>query len=64
MNEYTVRIILSELTIVAESTERAKEIAIGILYMDAHTHLVHGLAVEDCEVEEVGPSDEEEETEV
>ena len=63
MNEYTVHIVLSELTIAAESPERAEEIALDILYMDAHTHLVHGLAVEGCEVEKVGPSDEEEETE-
>ena len=64
MNEYTVRIVLSELTIVAESSERAQEIAVDILYMDARTHLAHGLTVEDCEVEELGPSDESEETEV
>ena len=30
MNEYNVRIVLSELTIVAESQERAEEIAMEI----------------------------------
>lgn len=64
MNEYTVRIVLSELTIIAESAERAQEIAMEIYGMDARTHLDHGLAIEDCEVEDQGPSDEEEETEV
>lgn len=64
MNEYTVRIVLSELTIVAESEERAGEIAVDILNSDAHTRLFHGLAVEDCEVEDQGPSDEDEETEL
>lgn len=64
MNEYTVQIILSELTIVAESPERAEEIAIGIYESDARTHLTHGLCIEACEVEEQGPSCEDEETEV
>ena len=48
MNEYTVRIVLSELTIVAESSDRAEEIAADILNSDAHTANVmtlrkHGL---------------------
>lgn len=64
MNEYTVRVVLSELTIVAESPERAEEIAMDIYAGDARTHLSHGLCVECCEVEEQGPSDEDEETEV
>lgn len=64
MNEYTVRIVLSELTIIAESAERAEEIAMEIYEMDARTHLSHGLAIEGYEVEDQGPSDEEEETEV
>lgn len=62
--EYTVRIVMSELTIVAESAERAEEIAMEIYEGDARTHLDHGLCVECCEVEDQGPSDEDEETEV
>lgn len=64
MNEYTVRIILSELTIVAESSDRAEEIAVNILSSDARTRLTHSLCVEGCEVEDQGPSGEDEETEV
>lgn len=60
MNEYTVRIVLSELTIVAESADRAEEIAVDILNSDAHTRLHHGLCVECCEVDDEGPSDEDE----
>lgn len=64
MREYTVRIIMSELTIIAESAERAEEIAMEIYEGDARTHLDHSLFVEACEVDEQGPSDEDEETEV
>ena len=64
LHEYTVRIVLSELTIVAESSERAEEIAMEIYEGDARTHLDHSLFVECCEVDEEGPSDEGEETEV
>ena len=60
MREFSVRIVLSELTIVADSAERAEEIAVGILDSDARTRLSHGLCVEACEVGERGPSDEEE----
>ena len=38
MNEYTVQIILSELTIIAESRERTEEIATDIYEADARTH--------------------------
>ncbi len=64
MNEYNVRIILSELTIVAESQERAEEIAMSIYEADAHTKLHHGLSVEIFEVDDLGPSDETEETNI
>ena len=64
MREYTVRIIMSELTIIAESAERAEEIAMEIYEGDARTHLDHSLFVEACEVDDRGPSDEDEETEV
>lgn len=64
MNEYSVRIILSELTVIAESAERAEEIALEIYESDARTHLDHSLCVEACEVDNQGPSDEDEETEV
>ena len=60
MQEFSVRIVLSELTIVADSAERAEEIAIDILDSDDRTRLAHGLCVEACEVEGQGPSDEEE----
>ena len=56
MREFSVRIVLSELTIVADSAERAEEIAIDILDSDARTRLSHGLCVEACEVEEQGPT--------
>lgn len=39
MQEFSVRIVLSELTIVADSAERAEEIAIDILDSDARTRL-------------------------
>lgn len=64
LHDYTVRIILSELRIVAESRERAEEIAMEIYERDARTHLDHNFCVECCEVEDEGPSDEDEETEV
>lgn len=64
LHDYTVRIILSELHIVAESRERAEEIAMEIYESDARTHLDHNFCVECCEVEDEGPSDEDEETEV
>ena len=64
MREFSVRIILSELSIMADSAERAEEIAVDILNSDARTQLSHGLCVESCEVDEQGPSDAEEETEV
>ena len=64
MREYSVRITLSEMTIVAESTERAEEIAADIFESDAYTKLHHGLCIEDIEIEDYGPSDETEETEL
>lgn len=64
LHEYTVRIVMSELTIVAESRDRAEEIALEIYEGDARTHLDHSLCVECCEVVDEGPSDEDEETEV
>lgn len=64
LHDYTVRIILSELHIVAESRERAEEIAMEIYESDARTHLDHNFCAECCEVEDEGPSDEDEETEV
>lgn len=63
LHDYTVRIVLSELNIVAESEERAEEIAMEIYEGDARTHLSHGLSVEGCEVDDEGPSDDDEETE-
>ena len=64
LHDYTVRIILSELHIAAESRERAEEIAMEIYKSDARTHLDNNFCVECCEVEDEGPSDEDEETEV
>ncbi len=64
LHDYTVRIILSELHIVAESRERAEEIAMEIYESDTRTHLDHNFCVECCEVDAEGPSDEGEETEV
>ncbi len=64
LHEYTVRIVLSELTVIAKSPERAEEIAMEIYESDARDHLNHGLCVENCEVDDQGPSDEDEETEV
>ena len=62
MNEYSVRIVLSELAIVAESQERAEEIAMQIYEADAHTKIHNGLSVECFEVDDLGPSDETKET--
>ncbi|MDE7242955.1 MAG: hypothetical protein K2O18_03120 [Oscillospiraceae bacterium] len=62
MREYTVRIILSELTIIAEFSEHAGEIAMEIYEGSAYTHIRHGLSAELCEVDDEGPSDESEET--
>ncbi len=64
MREYSVRIILSEMTIVTQSTERAEEIAADIFESDAYTKLHHGLCIEDIEIEDYGPSNETEETEL
>lgn len=64
LHDYAVRIVLSELNIVAENSKRAEEIAMEIYESDAHTKLHHGLSVECCEVDDEGPSDEGEETEV
>lgn len=64
LKDYIVRIILSDLTIVAKSPERAEEITLDIYNSDARTHLSHGLCIEACEVEEQGPSCEDSETEV
>ena len=64
MYDFAVRIVLSGLTVVADSAERAEEIAQDILDSDARTRLSHGLSVEGYEVSELGPSDEDEETEV
>ena len=50
------------MSIVAESQERAEEIAMEIYEADAHTKLHHGLSVECCEVDDLGLSDETEET--
>ncbi len=63
LNEYTVQVILSEMTIVAMSSERAEEIAGDIYESDARTHLNHGLCIVGFDVVKEGPSDEEEETE-
>ena len=64
MNKYTVRIILEELEICAESEERANEIAQDIMESDAYTRLHHGLTVVDCETELEEENVDEEETEV
>ena len=61
MNKYTVRIILEELEICAESEERANEIAQDIMESDAYTRLHHGLTVVDyaTELEEENVDEEE-----
>ena len=64
MNKYTVRIILDELEICAESKERANEIAQDIMESDAYTRLHHGLTVVDYETELEEENVDEEETEV
>ena len=64
MNKYTVRIILEELEIFAESKDRANEIAQDIMEGDAHTHLAHGFSILDFETELEEEDVEEEETEV
>ena len=51
MNKYTVRIIMNELEICAESEDRANEIAQNILESDARAHLDHGCFIADFETD-------------
>ena len=64
LHEYTVRVVMTEMTVIAKSPERAEEIAMEIFESDARPRLDHSLFVECCEVDDQGPSDEDEETEV
>lgn len=63
LHEYTVRLILSELTIHAYNKERAEEIAQEISNADARTQLNHNYGIEGIETVYEGTSDQEEETE-
>lgn len=56
LHAYTARIVLSEVTIITSSAERAEELAMEIFESDARTQLTHGLCVEYVEVEDAGPS--------
>lgn len=50
--KYSVRIILSEIEVEAESKEEAEEVAMDVYEGDARTHLDYGLAVEGIEFKE------------
>ena len=64
MNKYTVRIIMDELEICAESEDKANEIAQNILESDARTHLNHGCFIAGFETDLIEEDVDEEETEV
>lgn len=64
MNRYNVRIILDSLDIVAESEERANEIAVDIMNSDARTHLDHGFGVVDFDTDLLEENIDEAETEL
>lgn len=64
MNKYTVRIILNALEIYAESEKDANDIATGIMYGNARTHLNHGFRIIDYKTELEEENVDEEETEV
>lgn len=64
MNKYTVRIIIDELQICAESEDEANEIAQSILESDARTHLNHGCFIADFETDLIEENVNEEKTEI
>lgn len=64
MNKYTVRIIMDEMEIYAESEDKANEIAQNILEGDARTHLNHGCFIADFETDLIKENINEEETKV
>lgn len=64
MNKYTVRIIMDELEICAESEDRANEIAQEILESDARTHLNHGCFIAGFETDLMEADVDETETEI
>ena len=51
--KYSVRIILDEIEVEAESREEAEQIALDVYDGDARTHLDYGLAVSAVEIEEL-----------
>lgn len=64
MNKYTVRIIIDELEICAESEDEANKIAQSILESDARTHLNHGCFIADFETDLIEENVNEEKTEI
>lgn len=64
MNKYTVRIIVDQLEIYAESEDEANEIATDIMYGDSRIHLDHGFSIVDFETELDEEDVDEEKTEV
>ena len=64
MNRYSVRIILDELDIYAESEDRANEIAQDIMDGDAGTHLLHNFSVIGYDTEIIEENTDEDETEI
>lgn len=64
MNKYTVRIIMDEMEIYAESEDKANEIAQNILEGDARTHLDHGCFISGFETDLIESNVDEDETEI
>ena len=64
MNKYTVRIIMDEMEIYAESEDRANEIEQEILEGDARTHLNHGCFIAGFETDLMEADVDEAETEI
>lgn len=64
MNKYTVRIILDELEICAESEDKANKIAQNIMEGDARVHLNHGCFIAAFDTDLIEENVQEEETEI
>ena len=60
MARYSVRIILDEIEVEADSIDEANEVATDVFYGDAHTHLDYGLSIIDFETEELEDDEDEE----
>lgn len=60
MAKYSVRIILDEIEVEADSIDEANEIATDVYYGDAYSHLAYGLSIVDFETEKLEDDEDEE----